>query len=304
MIRGWLLIDKPEGITSAQVVRVVKRKFEGLKVGHAGTLDPLASGLLPLALGEATKTVSYIMSEEKGYTFDLVWGEQRKTDDSEGVVIARSDKRPTLEEIRALVPSFQGTILQKPPSFSALKVGGQRAYDLARKGDEVTLEPRAVHVKSLDYEGTTPAQEAARFRVLCGKGTYVRSLARDLALSLDTVGYARHIRRFKVGFFEEKDALSFERLEKLDRKELIRKNVLPLETVLVDIPALDLSSLDRDKLCQGQVVDGGQNGCFSSDFSPQTPDCTVLCRGPDGLIFAIARYVQGRIKPVRLLKVK
>lgn len=299
MRRGWLIVDKPEGMTSAHVVRRVKRLFKGLKVGHGGTLDPLASGILPLALGEATKTVSHVMSTRKGYTFDLVWGEKRSTDDGEGEIIERSSHRPSPDAIEKALPFFRGTLLQRPPLYSALKVKGVRAYELARKGQEISLEKRPVRIESFDYLGESTKGDASHFRVLCGKGTYVRSLARDLAEFLQTVGYARHIRRFLVGRFEEKEALSFERLEKFNEKALIKEHVLSLEAVLDDIPALHLSNQEQRRLCQGQAIEvPKRNRIFLKDpFKGM-----LACKGSDNLIFALARYAQGRVFPERLLK--
>mgnify|MGYP003110282624 CR=1 FL=1 len=298
-MRGWLIIDKPEGISSTHVVRLVKRFFQGMKVGHAGTLDPLASGILPLALGEATKTVSYVMSERKGYTFDLVWGEKRSTDDLEGEILDQSDVRPTPQDIEKALPNFRGKILQKPPLYSALKVQGKRAYDLARRGEMVDLQERPVMIEQFDYLGETPSHNASRFRVFCGKGTYIRSLARDLAESLSTFGYARHIRRFLVGSFEEKNAVSLEKLEMLDKKALIKEHVLSLETVLDDIPALDLSSQEQKKVCLGQAIE------VSIERIPHEgrQGSIITCLGPDRFIFALAHLVQGKIKPERLLKI-
>lgn len=302
--RGWLILDKPEGISSAHVVRVVKRAFKGLKIGHAGTLDPLASGVLPLALGEATKTVPYVMSQEKGYTFDLVWGEKRTTDDSEGEVLERSKSRPSPEEIKAALPFFKGVIQQKPPLYSALKVGGRRACDLARQGQDVSLEARPVRIESFDYLGPSQYGEASRFRVQCGPGTYIRSLARDLAAFLNTVGYARYIRRHQVGQFQENEAVLLERLEKGGEKALIKEHVLSLESVLDDIPALSMSWQQREKLCQGQAIrmmkeaDNIEVEALGSCENP----LTVTCKGPDNYIFAIGKRVQDVIKPERILK--
>ena len=209
-VHGWVVLDKPVGMTSTHAVAVVKRAFAARKAGHAGTLDPLASGLLPIALGEATKTVPFVMDGRKAYQFTVAWGTQTNTDDTEGSVIATSDKRPDEAAILALLPRFTGTILQTPPKFSAIKIAGERAYDLARDGEEVELQARPVEIDALSivsHDGATTTFEAE-----CGKGTYVRAIARDLGLALGCLGHVAHLRRTRVGPFTVADAASVETL--------------------------------------------------------------------------------------------
>src|SRR5436190_10205944 len=197
-VHGWLGLDKPIGMTSTHAVGTVKRLFVARRAGHAGTLDPLASGLLPIALGEATKTVSFIMEGRKIYSFAVRWGEERDTDDAEGRVIATSAERPSSDAIRAIVARFTGTIEQVPPRFSAVKIKGERAYDLARDGESVTLEARSIEVHRLDLV-EMPDCDHAVFAAECGKGAYVRALARDMGRALGCLGNVISLRRTAVG---------------------------------------------------------------------------------------------------------
>ncbi|MBO6509850.1 MAG: tRNA pseudouridine(55) synthase TruB, partial [Roseibium sp.] len=201
-INGWLVLDKPYGITSNEALGKIKRIFSPQKVGHAGTLDPRASGLLPVAFGEATKTVPFVMDGRKVYRFEVTWGAETSTDDTEGEVVATSDIRPQHDKIRAVLGEFVGTIMQVPPKFSAIKVGGERAYNLARDGEEVELEARPIDVHRLDLVDC-PDQDRAVFEAECGKGTYVRALARDLGQRLGTRGHVTELRRLLVGPFGE-----------------------------------------------------------------------------------------------------
>src|SRR6202142_4366411 len=193
-VHGWLVLDKPIGMTSTHAVSVVKRLFSAKRAGHAGTLDPLASGCLPIALGEATKTVPFVFDGRKTYQFTVRWGEERDTDDAEGRVVAESQSRPDAAAIRAELPRFTGTIEQVPPRFSAVKIDGERAYDLARDGETVELAPRAVTIYRLELV-ETPDPDHAMFSAECGKGTYVRSLARDLGRLLGVFGHVSALRR-------------------------------------------------------------------------------------------------------------
>ena len=213
-VDGWLILDKPVDLTSTQAVNIVKRIFDAQKAGHAGTLDPLASGILPIALGEATKTVPYAMDASKAYRFTLQFGEARSTDDAEGEVVQTSDVRPGDEAIRAILPQFTGLITQVPPAFSAIKVDGQRAYDLARAGEQVELDPRQVLIHSIRPLGR-PGPDEATFEVISGKGAYMRALGRDLAIGLGTCGHIGDLRRTAVGPFTEDRAISLESLKAL-----------------------------------------------------------------------------------------
>ena len=211
-VSGWVILDKPVGMGSTEAVSKIKWLFQAEKAGHAGTLDPLASGMLPIALGEATKTVPYVMDGTKVYRFTVAWGEERSTDDLEGPVTKTSGKRPDESAIRALLPKYTGVILQTPPQFSAIKIAGERAYDLARDGETVEIPPREVEIDRLDLVGVTPEGNAI-FEVECGKGTYVRSLARDMGRDLGCYGHVAGLRRIEVDPFTPEDLVTVEALE-------------------------------------------------------------------------------------------
>jgi len=211
-VAGWVVLDKPKGMGSTEAVAKVKWLYNADKAGHAGTLDPLASGLLPIALGEATKTVPYVMEGTKVYRFTVAWGEERATDDLEGEVTHKSDKRPAEADILALLPKYTGIILQTPPQFSAIKIGGERAYDMARNGEAVAIPPREVEIDVLDLMAITESGQAV-FEVECGKGTYVRSLARDMGRDMGCYGHVVELRRIEVAPFAQEDFISLEELE-------------------------------------------------------------------------------------------
>jgi tRNA pseudouridine55 synthase len=251
-IHGWLNIDKPQGITSNQVLGRVRRALNAQKLGHAGTLDPLATGILPIALGEATKTIQFAQDHDKVYSFTVTWGEARNTDDSEGIVTATSAQRPTAAEIAALIPRFVGEIEQTPPKFSAIKVEGERAYDLARAGEEVELHSRIVSVYGLRLLGTTP--DTAEFELECGKGTYVRAIARDMGQILGCFGHVSRLRRLAVGVFSEQNAIPLDVFEKMVLSSTPDLYLLPVETVLDDIPALALTDDEISRIRQGQTI--------------------------------------------------
>ena len=221
-VNGWIVLDKPVGMTSTHAVSVVKRLFTAKRAGHAGTLDPLASGCLPIALGEATKTVPFVMDGRKIYHFTVRWGEERDTDDAEGRVIATDPARPSLEDIRALLPRFTGTIAQVPPRFSAIKIDGERAYDLAREGEVVELAARPVEIHRLDLVAA-PDPDHAVLAAECGKGTYVRALARDMGRLLGCFGHVSALRRIAVGPFAEADAIALEALQEIVQPAAIRQ---------------------------------------------------------------------------------
>jgi tRNA pseudouridine55 synthase len=257
-VHGWVVLDKPIGMTSTHAVSVIKRLFAAKRAGHAGTLDPLASGCLPIALGEATKTVPFVMDGRKAYRFTVRWGEERDTDDAEGRVVALSDQRPTREEIEALLPRFTGEIEQVPPRFSAIKIEGERAYDIARDGEEFDLKSRRVVIDRLTLVAM-PDADHAEFEAECGKGTYVRSLARDLGRELGCRGHVSALRRTAVGSFGEPDMISLERLESLCHRAAVGEGNLadalfPVATALDDIPALAVSRADAARLQRGQAV--------------------------------------------------
>ncbi|HKF72791.1 MAG TPA: tRNA pseudouridine(55) synthase TruB [Stellaceae bacterium] len=252
-IHGWLVLDKPVGVSSARVVAIVRRLFNAEKAGHGGTLDPLASGILPVALGEATKTVAWAMAARKTYRFTVRWGEARTTDDAEGTVIATSDRRPREAEIGAVLSGFVGEIRQRPPTYSALKVAGERAYDLARGGEVVELEARSVRIESLRLRAV-PDPDHAEFEAEVGKGTYIRALGRDLALKLGTCGHISALRRTRVGPFDEAHAISLDKLTSLGHSPPPFEHLLPVGTALDDIPALALTEAEAARLRCGQAV--------------------------------------------------
>lgn len=266
MINGWINLDKPYGMSSAAAVAKVKwllyqipQEDNGIKrkikIGHAGTLDPLASGILPLAIGEATKTVEYMMDAKKSYGFTVTWGQERATDDAEGEVINSSETRPTIEQIKQILPQFIGDISQTPPNYSAIKLQGKRAYSLARSGKEVKIEARQVFVESLEIASPTTnnQQQTTNFICHCGKGTYIRSLARDMGRILGSYGYISTLRRLNVGKFDEASAISLEMLEKIVHKDLL-DFLQPIESSLDDILAWEVNSTQAIDLRHGKRV--------------------------------------------------
>ena len=288
---GWLNINKPIGMSSAKVVAMVRRHFNLEKIGHGGTLDPLASGVLPIAIGEATKTAGYTMDKLKGYRFRVKWGEARATDDAEGDVIATSDKRPTQAEIEAVLPKFLGEIEQIPPIYSAIKVDGRRAYALARKGQDVELAARKVWVQDLVMESIDDENHAT-FRVISGKGFYIRSLARDLAACLGTVSYVDLLIRTKVGHLvlEETHTLDYV----MDRSfEELDEMLLDVDVLLDDILALTLTEDSAKRLIQGQSI--------PAEMLEETLEEGKVVRVKvNGLFIAIARFELGVLKPLRI----
>ena len=252
-IDGWLNLDKPLGLTSNQAIGAVKRILAPKKIGHAGTLDPLATGILPLALGEATKTVKFIQGARKGYSFTVRWGQATETDDREGQVTERSEHRPTQAEIKAALPEFTGTVSQTPPLYSAIKIKGERAYKIARRGDSATIEARDIHIESFELIEIVDADHA-RFKVICGKGTYIRALARDLAEFLGTKGHLAELRRTFVGPFNEKRSISLEKLKEMVHSLPREAIPIPLSDVLDDIPAVRLKGDEAERLRHGQTV--------------------------------------------------
>ncbi len=295
-VHGWIVLDKPVGMTSTHAVSVIKHLFNARRAGHAGTLDPLASGCLPVALGEATKTVPFVVDGRKMYLFTVRWGEERDTDDAEGRVVAASESRPDAAAIRALLPRFTGTIEQVPPRFSAVKIGGERAYDLAREGETVEIAPRAVTIHRLDLV-ETPDPDHTVLAAECGKGTYVRALARDLGRALGALGHVCALRRNRVGPFGERDMISLERLESLCHRAAAGEGsladiLLPIETALDDIPALAVSPADAARLQRGQAV--LMRGRDAAVFTGMVQVAS------SGQLVAIAEVDRGEIVPKRV----
>ena len=308
-VSGWVILDKPEGMGSTEAVSKIKWLFQAEKAGHAGTLDPLASGMLPIALGEATKTVPYVVDGTKVYRFTVSWGEEHNTDDMEGVVTKTSDKRPSKEEILAILPNYTGTILQTPPQFSAIKIDGNRAYDLARDGEKIEIPAREVEIDSLELIEMMPEGQSI-FEVECGKGTYVRALARDMGRELGCYGYIANLRRIEVSPFVEDDFVSLEDLEAAapERGEADENGIYP---------SRDFSALDEFLIETGAAL----------EFLPQYPlsdeqayrvrmGNPVLLRGRDapvdedevcathkGKLLAIGMIEKGQFKPKRVFTI-
>jgi tRNA pseudouridine55 synthase len=303
-VHGWIILDKPSGMTSTHAVAAVKRLTRAAKAGHGGTLDPLATGVLPIALGEATKTMAFVMDAGKRYRFTLRWGEARTTEDAEGEVTATSGHRPSREEILAALPQFHGLIEQVPPAFSALKLDGQRAYDLARAGHAVDLAARQVRVDRFELVDMPDADHAV-FEVACGKGTYMRSLCRDLALRLGTVGHLSALRRTAVGSFGESQAISLESLEALRHSAAGPDSLsesgylLPVETALDDIPALALTSVEANRLRSGQPV--GLLHRMDLERIGHLESGALVCAMSGGKPVALARFQGGDLRPLRVL---
>ena len=286
-LHGWIAIDKPGGLTSTQVVGKVRRATGAAKLGHGGTLDPAATGLLPIALGEATKTIAWCQEARKTYRFSLCWGRATTTDDAEGRTVACSDHRPGRRAIMDALPRFLGEIEQVPPAFSAVKVGGRRAFDLARRGHAPALEPRPVRIDSLRLLDL-PDPAHARFELVCGKGTYVRSLARDLARALGTVGHVDALRRTQLGRFDEKTAISVAFLEEFGHGPPSSGILLPVETALDDVPVLAVMRSVATRLGHGRSVE-----------VPEDSSGLYRARHGDRLV-AIVRAEGGRARPVRV----
>lgn len=297
-VHGWVIIDKPLDLTSSKVVGIVRKSLNAQKAGHGGTLDPLATGVLPIALGEATKTVSYIMDGTKSYRFTICFGEARTTDDREGDVTETSDVRPSLESIEGVLEQFTGEISQVPPIFSAIKVDGKRSYDLARADEAVELKPRhvTIHTMALDH---MPDANHAVLNITCGKGTYVRSLARDIARALGTVGHVSELRRTAVGPFSEKDAISLDILNSLGHSAPPGEIVLPIETVLDDIPALALTEQEARRLRHGQAIPALPVATRSPLTNFNLDE--IVCAMSGERLVALVKVSGGEIRPVRVM---
>jgi len=298
-VDGWLVLDKPLGITSFKAVATVRRLFDAAKVGHGGTLDPLASGILPIAFGEATKTVSWAMDGRKAYRVRARWGEARDTDDAEGEITETSDIRPSAEAIRAALPAFTGRIDQLPPDYSAIKVGGQRAYKLARTDRPVVLTARPVEIYRLELLGQ-PSPDEADLAVECGKGTYIRALIRDLGRHLGSVAYVSRLRRTQVGPFGENRAISLELLEGLGHSPARFEHLLPVETALDDIPALAVTEEEAGRLRHGQTLAMLRTGI--RDTVPPGSDSGLVLRAMlQQSLVGLVRIEGGEIRSVRII---
>ena len=299
-INGWVILDKPVDMTSTAAVGAVRRIFDAQKAGHAGTLDPLATGVLPIALGEATKTLPYVVDTEKRYQFLLRWGIATSTDDREGDIIETCERRPSEAEIRDTLPQFIGEIMQVPPIYSAIKVNGHRAYDLARDGEEVELDARPIFINAFDLVGIEDADHAV-FTVVSGKGAYMRGLARDLARALGTVGHIASLRRNAVGLFQETDAISLDELGSFGQSPAASGGLRPVETPLDDIPALALTEQEANRLRNGQAVSLIRKTDLERISAFEDGE-TVLAMAT-GKPVALTRYTAGEVRPVRVLHI-
>ena len=286
VVDGWLALDKPVGLTSTQAVSRLKRIYNAQKAGHAGTLDPLASGILPVAFGEATKTVPFVQDGEKAYRFTVRWGVETDTDDSDGRMTRESAARPERAAIEALLPQFVGEILQTPPQFSAIKIAGERAYDIAREGAQVELKPRAVRIDSLTLIETS--QDEATLTMECGKGAYVRALARDLGRMLGCFGHVTALRRTRVGPFVEDDAYT---LDEIENQNMAGEALLSVEAGLAELPCV---VVDRDTAARlrrgGSVILRGRDA----------PHEGVVYAACGGVPVAFGEIVQGALAPARV----
>jgi tRNA pseudouridine55 synthase len=292
-VHGWLVLDKPAGMTSTQAVGAVRRAFDARKAGHAGTLDPLATGVLPIALGEATKTVPYAVEGEKGYQFTVRWGAETDTDDAEGRSVTSSAQRPEPCAIEAIVPRFVGELLQTPPAFSAIRIAGERAYDLARAGETVELEPRPVRIDTLSLLGV-PDRDTAVFEAQCGKGTYVRAIARDMGRALGCLGHVIALRRTRVGSFIEADAVSMEALQAAagESYDAVLQLLVPVEAALSGLAVLSIGQDDAARLLRGQAV-----LVRGRDALIQTGPTYATCKGH---LIAVGRIEKGELRPSRV----
>lgn len=293
-VSGWVVFDKPVGMGSTEAVSKIKWLFEAQKAGHAGTLDPLASGMLPIALGEATKTVPYVMDGAKIYRFTVTWGEERSTDDLEGEVTKQSDVRPARADIEALLPGYTGVIMQVPPQFSAIKIGGERAYDIAREGESVEIPAREVEIGRLELVDT-PDANCAIFEIECGKGTYVRSLARDMGRDLGCYGHISELRRTEVSPFTPDDLVSLETLEAASPRNSGAK-AQNAETAEKPYAAIDALAIDT-----GAALEGLPHVALGDDAAHRIRlGNPVIIRGRDAPVQADEAYVTARGKLIAI----
>jgi len=304
-VSGWVVLDKPEDMTSTHAVAAVRRAFNAQKAGHSGTLDPLASGILPIALGEATKTVPWLMEADKTYSFTIKWGISTATQDREGTPSAESDVRPTQAAIETALQAFIGEIEQAPPAYSAVKIDGERAYDLARAGEAVELQPRKVMLYAAKLVGVE-GEDLAHFEVRSGKGFYIRALVRDLAAALGAEGHVWRLRRTAVGPFRESACVTLDALQEMSHKGAASECLRPVETALDDIPALAIGGEDAFKLRQGRpiVLLPHMVEALKPNFKPRTIAGQDASRAAlalfQGKAVALGDVRAGKFKPTRV----
>lgn len=291
-VHGWLVIDKPRDMGSTDVVNQTRRLFNAKKNGHTGTLDPFATGVLPVAFGEATKLIPFVTDGDKEYEFIIQWGAATASGDTESEVVARSEKIPSKDEILEVIPKFIGEIKQVPPAYSAIKINGQRAYDLVRKGENVEIPERIVTIYNLELLEEL-ADNRAKFRVKCSKGTYVRTLGQDMALALGTLGYLTELRRTKCGKFSLDDTILLENLKNMVHSDDLKKVLLPVITSLRDIAELAVTEADAAKLRQGQAISPRSY----QDKNLKEGAAVAVCNGE---LVAILRIEEKRISPQRV----
>ena len=293
-ISGWLLVDKPPGITSTGVVNKVKWAFNAKKVGHAGTLDPDATGVLPIALGEATKIIPYIMDEIKSYQFCVKFGEATDTDDATGEIIQNSSKRPSDEEISTKLQKYIGFIEQIPPNFSAIKINGKRAYELARQGSELKLKPRSLFVEDLRFVERVD-NDHALLHLICGKGGYVRSIARDLGKDLKCFAHVKWLRRTSAGPFDIESCITIDKIQELQKSSQFLKLLKPLEIGLQNLPFVKCSAKEI-----GDIANGGSVEVISNDIEPDIK-CWIHY---DGKALALGTVKLNKFYPSRVFNIE
>ena len=295
-IDGWVILDKPLTVPSTKAVNIIRRSFSAAKAGHSGTLDPLATGILPIALGEATKTIPYVMDATKDYAFTVKWGEETTTDDREGDVTIRHDHRPDLDQVKAVLGQFTGRISQVPPIYSAIKKDGKRAYDMARNNEEVALDAREVEIHRLDCLSCDDNE--ARFQVTTGKGAYIRSLGRDMARALGTAGHIVQLRRLRVGPFSLDRSISLDFFEEIDDSAKAFKALHPVMTALDDIPALAITEEDAFRLRRGQKI-ALEAGLSPAKADPDADD-VVMTAVLNGQLVALITVDGPTASPIRV----
>ena len=289
-INGWIILDKPQNISSNQVLRKIQYELRAKKAGHIGTLDPFATGVLPLAFGEATKLIQYLEGDQKTYEFELEFGTTTSTLDTEGEVTETSNNIPTLEELTKILPKFVGKITQIPPMYSAIHINGKRAYELARSGEEVELPSREITIHSLTLQSYDILRKRAHLSVTCSKGTYIRTLGQDIAKSLNTVGYLTSLRRTQNGIFNLSHTILLDNLKNMLYKDCGETPVLPVETFLCDITVIALTQTESLKLKNGQAID-------SKGYSPQNQPYACCL---DNKLIALAEVKENKLLPIRV----